>query len=248
MAFLTEHSYDLGPGTNMTPVEDPRRQELQPSDSNPPAEMSPLNFGLGEEWRTLQKFAHDNPAAIMSLGAGIMSGDTAGGLAQFGRHAQAALGQQVQTQRRNKTLDFLRANHPDLARMVDAGLPVSEAWQRVLAGWQPTEHEPDGMQVDAADDPWEYETIETGFEGRQMQDGDQLRSGFSANQTEPLRPLEPEPNGSGMTQQPITGYRPVFGSGASEELFQPSTREAYDSLPPGALYLDPGNGAIYRKS
>lgn len=35
----------------------------------------------------------------------------------------------AQARERNETVDYLRGNHPQLAAMVDAGMPVAETWQ-----------------------------------------------------------------------------------------------------------------------
>lgn len=44
--------------------------------------------------------------------------------------------QQAEAQK-NKTLEYLQANHPQLASMVAAGMPVSEAWGQALKAQQP---------------------------------------------------------------------------------------------------------------
>lgn len=243
MAFLTDRSYDLALGTEMTPIEDLRRQVSNPGEYSPATAGSPLNFGLGEGWRNMQNFARDNPAAMMSLGSGIMSGDTAGGLAQFGQYAQAARDRQLHTQRRNKTLDFLRANHPDLAGMVDAGLPVAEAWQRVLAGWRPAEQ--DVLPVDDRAHQMEQAGWEHGYDG--LPTGGPLRPAAHGDQPPPIRQIDRELLDAEMPHQPGTEIRPAFGIGGGEKLYKPSTWESFDALPAGALYLDPADSGVYRK-
>lgn len=235
MALLTDRSYDFGLDAEMTPIDDPRRQAPAPVGYRPTGDGSPLNFGLREDWRNLQGFARDNPAAMMRLGAGIMQGETAAALAQFGEHAQAARELHHHKQRRNRTMDFLRANHPDLAGMVDAGLPVAEAWRRVLTGWRPAE--PDAMPIDDGPDSPDPGHWQRGTDP--SREGQLLRAG----------PQEDHPGSldTGMTNQSPAGNQPEFGESDGVMLYRPSTLEAFEALPSGVLYLDPGDNRVYRK-
>lgn len=97
---------------------------------------SPLNFAM-KPVSSYFDFARSNPAAMMALGGGLMSGDMGRGLAQFGQYAQIAQmqrqQQQQQAEQRNRTLEYLQSRRPELAAMVEAGMPVAEAWRQALA-------------------------------------------------------------------------------------------------------------------
>lgn len=74
-----------------------------------------------------------DPSVALPM-AGALLGNQ-GNAANFGNALSAAgpaLGQQrelrAQTAKKNKTLEFLRQQSPDLAAMVDAGMPMNEAW------------------------------------------------------------------------------------------------------------------------
>lgn len=51
--------------------------------------------------------------------------------------AEKRKAEQMAAQQANATKSWLQANHPDLAQMVDAGMPVSEAWQAAMQRMQP---------------------------------------------------------------------------------------------------------------
>lgn len=77
-----------------------------------------------------------SPEVALPMAAQLMGGN--GNSANFGNALMAAgqgLGErrklQAQTRERNQTLEYLRKNRPDLAEMVAAGMPISEAWQAV---------------------------------------------------------------------------------------------------------------------
>lgn len=53
--------------------------------------------------------------------------------------AEKRKAEQMAAQQANATKSWLQANHPDLAQMVDAGMPVSEAWQAAMQRMQPGE-------------------------------------------------------------------------------------------------------------
>nr|WMC99343.1 hypothetical protein RAR13_11865 [Aminobacter aminovorans] len=74
-----------------------------------------------------------DPAVALPM-AGALLGNQ-GNSANFGNALSAAgpaMAQrrelQAQTAQKNKTLEYLRQNSPDLAAMVDAGMPMNEAW------------------------------------------------------------------------------------------------------------------------
>lgn len=97
------------------------------------------------------------PEVAMPMAQALMGNQ--GNAANFG-NAFGAYGQaQAQTAGRNKTLDYFRQNAPEFAAMVEAGMPVNEAWgtytkQRYAQGPKPTS----GMQ--------EYDLArEQGFDG-----------------------------------------------------------------------------------
>lgn len=67
------------------------------------------------------------PETAMPIAAALLGGQ--GDAQNFG-NAFAAYGQtRAQTAAKNKTMDFFRANAPEYAAMVDAGLPLEEAWK-----------------------------------------------------------------------------------------------------------------------
>jgi hypothetical protein len=83
---------------------------------------------------------------LMSFGAGLASGDNFGeGVAAglqnavaYGKPADDAYATQQKEEAKrqeelNKTIAYLRQNRPDLAKLVDAGMPVTEAWSQLLA-------------------------------------------------------------------------------------------------------------------
>lgn len=137
--------------------------------------------------------------------------------------------------RPNRTMAYLRANHPDLAGMVDAGLPVAEAWRRVLTGWRPAE--PDAMPIDDGPDSPDPGHWQRGTDP--SREGQLLRAG----------PQEDHPGSldTGMTNQSPAGNQPEFGESDGVMLYRPSTLEAFEALPSGVLYLDPGDNRVYRK-
>lgn len=74
------------------------------------------------------------PEVALPLAAGLLGNQgnsqnlaTGFALASPGLAQQKEL--QAQTAEKNKTLDFFRAQAPEYAQMVEAGMPVSEAWQ-----------------------------------------------------------------------------------------------------------------------
>lgn len=75
-----------------------------------------------------------DPSFALPMAAGMM-GDQ-GNAANFGQGFQNAAPfmmmqrqKQEEMAQRNQTVDYLRKNNPELAAMVDAGMPVTEAWQ-----------------------------------------------------------------------------------------------------------------------
>lgn len=70
---------------------------------------------------SFRQFAQNNPDALMALGAGIMQGNTAGGFA-------AAAPMVAEGRKKNQTLEFLRKNDPELAQMVEGGMPIPDAF------------------------------------------------------------------------------------------------------------------------
>jgi len=67
------------------------------------------------------------PEVAMPIAAALMGQQ--GNAANFG-NAFGAYGQaQAQMRGKNKTLDYFRQNAPEFAQMVDAGMPINEAWQ-----------------------------------------------------------------------------------------------------------------------
>jgi hypothetical protein len=68
-----------------------------------------------------------DPAVAMPMAAALMGNQ--GNMANFG-NAFGVGGQALaQTRGKNQTMQFFRQNHPELAQMIDAGMPMQEAWQ-----------------------------------------------------------------------------------------------------------------------
>jgi len=89
----------------------------------------------------LNLFGVDNsmrlPLALSMLGGGSNSGaftNAANVMANMGPKLEEKRLAQAQ---QNKTLEFLKQNNPELAQMVDAGMPINEAWNQVLKSRQP---------------------------------------------------------------------------------------------------------------
>lgn len=82
-------------------------------------------------------------ASGLGQGQNIQSGLSAG-LSQLPQAkqldqqaAEKAKAEKLAEQQANATKSWLQNNHPDLAQMVDAGMPVSEAWQAAMQRMQP---------------------------------------------------------------------------------------------------------------
>lgn len=115
--------------------------------------MGLLEALLGKE-NPAAVWANDNSNYLGALGAGLASGhDLSSGLSsglQMVPQAKALdlqqrqklAEEQKQQQSLNATVQYLKQNRPDLAQMVEAGMPISEAWAQVLTpaagGGQPT--------------------------------------------------------------------------------------------------------------
>jgi hypothetical protein len=82
-------------------------------------------------------------ASGLGQGQNIQSGLSAGlaQLPQAKQLDQAAAAKQkaekLAEQQSNATKNWLQSNHPDLAQMVDAGMPVSQAWSTAMERMQP---------------------------------------------------------------------------------------------------------------
>lgn len=237
MTFSTDRPHHPRKLADMKWVDGAEEPTQQHAHNTPAATSSSREYALGRNWRSFRNFARDNPAAMTSLGAGIMSGHTAAGVAQFGQHAQAAQDLRRQTQSRNKTVEFLRTNHPDLASMVEAGLPVAEAWRRLLAGWETAAPElPHGAQLSGSDKwaPRDEVALQHQADTRQSDAPAEQQAYYPYSESAPMFKAD-------------SSNSPVSGDADTEHVFSPSTQEAYDLLPEGVLYLDPGDGSINRK-
>lgn len=110
--------------------------------------MGLLSMLLGDQNPAAQ-FVADNRNTIRGIGAGLASGPTfATGLsnavqmgAQGGPMDDVARLQRKQAEEQAKqktaTQQWLAQKFPDLAQMVDAGMPISEAWQTATQRMQP---------------------------------------------------------------------------------------------------------------
>jgi hypothetical protein len=101
-----------------------------------------------------------SPEVAMPVAAALLGNQ--GNAANFG-NAFAAYGQtKAQTAAKNKTMDFFRQNSPEFAAMVDAGMPMDEAWKTYTQ--QKYAKAPQGTS-----DMQEYEAAKAqGFQGTLM--------------------------------------------------------------------------------
>jgi hypothetical protein len=117
--------------------------------ANYTASLVPQGGGLAEalgfKANPFTSYIGNNRNALLGLAAGIAGGDNWGQALGSGLH-MAALGRQTDMEsaeklkadakadkQANATLDYFRQKHPDLAMKVEAGLPVSEAWNEAMA-------------------------------------------------------------------------------------------------------------------
>lgn len=103
---------------------------------------------LGEN-NPFAQWANQNQNFLGAIGSGlgqgqnIQSGLAAGAqMIPQARQADAAAAEKAKADKlaesqANATQNWLQANHPDLAQMVQAGMPVSEAWQTAMQRMQP---------------------------------------------------------------------------------------------------------------
>jgi hypothetical protein len=110
--------------------------------------MGIASFLLGEN-NPFAQWAGQNQNTLSAIGAGLaqgqnLQGGLAAGLAavpQAKQLDQAAAeklkAEKLAENQANATKNWLSANHPDLAQMVDAGMPVSEAWQAAMKRMEP---------------------------------------------------------------------------------------------------------------
>jgi hypothetical protein len=94
-----------------------------------------------------------SPELLLLAGSSLAGGQTVGQqLGGIGTNVAPLLAQQAeqrkQMEAQNKTLQYLKQTNPQLAAQVEAGMPVSEAWQQVVQAQQPKKSEfkvlPDG--------------------------------------------------------------------------------------------------------
>lgn len=108
---------------------------------------------LGEQ-NPFTQWTSQNQNLLNAIGSGlgqgqnIQSGLTAG-LAQVPQakqldqqQAEKLKASKLAEQQLNATKNWLQSNHPDLAQMVDAGMPVQEAWQVAMQRMQPKTETP----------------------------------------------------------------------------------------------------------
>lgn len=103
---------------------------------------------LGEN-NPFTQWVNSNQNFLGAVGSGIAQGQNIqGGLAagaamipqakQLDREATEKLkAEKLAEQQSNATVNWLQSNHPDLAQMVQAGMPVSQAWQTAMERMQP---------------------------------------------------------------------------------------------------------------
>lgn len=103
-----------------------------------------LAGALGFKPNPFLNYIGDNRNALLGLAAGLASGPNWGQglssgfqMAAMGRQTDQATAEKLKADAKaereaNATRDWLAQNYPDLAQAVDAGLPVSEAWQEAF--------------------------------------------------------------------------------------------------------------------
>jgi len=134
--------------------------------------MAGLASLLGIPSNPFLDFTGRNRSALMGLGAGIASGPNwSQGLSQGLNNmaqmspmdAQRAEQERLlaeQTEQKNQTVQWLAEQHPDLAEMVGAGMPIGEAWGEALARMRGE------TAVQPTDDMREFDFArQNGFEG-----------------------------------------------------------------------------------
>jgi hypothetical protein len=94
-----------------------------------------------------------SPELLLLAGSSLAGGQTVGQqLGGIGTNVAPLLARQAeqrqQMEQQNKTLQYLKQTNPQLAAQVEAGMPVSEAWQQLVQAQQPKRSEfkvlPDG--------------------------------------------------------------------------------------------------------
>lgn len=110
--------------------------------------MGLASFILGEN-NPFTQWVNSNQNFLGAVGSGIAQGQNiqsglAAGAAmipqakQLDREAAEKLkAEKLAEQQANATTNWLQANHPDLAQMVTAGMPVQEAWAEAMRRMQP---------------------------------------------------------------------------------------------------------------
>lgn len=97
--------------------------------------------------------------ALMGVGAGLLSGNwgNMGKYAMQGaqidaENSQTQQAEQERAEQLNQTVQFLQEKHPDLAQMVQSGMPVAEAWGTALKRMEPGT----GPDAPSSVREWEY--------------------------------------------------------------------------------------------
>jgi hypothetical protein len=104
-----------------------------------------------------------SPELLLLAGSSLAGGQTVGQqLGGIGTNVAPLLARQAeqrkQLEQQNKTLQYLKQTNPQLAAQVEAGMPVSEAWQQVVQAQQPKKpnlmNVGDGMIYNADSGQW----------------------------------------------------------------------------------------------
>lgn len=115
------------------------RPDLYPQGQQAPQQMpmmpqmpQPMGQPMQAQAPGMMNRLRDNSDLLLAIGAGLLGGQTgpeqwAGGI---GGAAQAMQGRKAQKEK-NRTLEFLRQSYPEVAQMVDAGMPVDQAFKMV---------------------------------------------------------------------------------------------------------------------
>lgn len=182
-----------------------------------------------------------SPELLLLAGSSLAGGQTVGQqLGGIGTNVAPLLAQQSQQrqqmEQQNKTLQYLKQTNPQLAAQVEAGMPVSEAWQQVVQAQQPRKRNiisaGDGMFYDV--DNGKYITPPPGTQQNQSEFGLNPQYGVDAQGNPVILQLSKDgtskqtalPEGVSLSKQPIK-----LDAGTHFVLLDPITRQPVGTIP-----------------
>lgn len=196
--------------------------------TNVTAALAPASTGLasllGFKPNPFLSFIGDNRSALAGLAAGLTGGSTWGQglsngfqLAAEGRqmdqqHAEKLKADALAAKQTNATRDWLAQRYPDLAQAVDAGLPVSEAWNEAFNRMNAKTAAPQNPYMNAGDGTffnWQTGEFVTGPNGN-----DPYQERFTAGQNYGLE-------GDELNRFALTGDLPGANQSVRASVGQP---------------------------